>query len=112
MRPGTRRKPAMKRVVATAGLALALAGCGHPQQPSATTSARLCSVNNLPCQRPGTEPRFYSGDELRYLGQLDSEHVPYIDAPQAVDTGHMVCPLEPTNTEGDFNKAVPQAVAR
>jgi Protein of unknown function (DUF732) len=82
-------------VAALAGIALALAGCGHPQQPSATTSAttsaRLCSEKNLPCQRPGTEPRFYSGDELRYLEQLDSDHVPYSDAPQAVDTGHMVC---------------------
>ena len=87
-------------VTALAGIVLALAGCGQPQQQqdNATTttsaSARPCSVNTLPCQRPGTPPRFYGGDELKFLGDLDSQQIGYMDAPQAVDAAHMVCQTE------------------
>jgi hypothetical protein len=61
--------------------------------PVANADTVPCSAYN-PCQRPGTPKRFYSGFELNYLVDLDSQHIEYSDAPQAVDTGHMVCKID------------------
>lgn len=85
----------MKIVISAtlAAAALILSGQAHADDPTCTSYH--------PCQKPGTPTRYYSGDELDYLGDLDRMKIPYTDSPAAVDMAHTICRL---NTPDDDYK--------